>query len=132
MSYDKAIIQDILSQLHEAIERIEEWNHTISSADDYTFSPEGMKTLAATCMLIEAIGEGINKIDRRTDGKLLYAVCPQIPWKDIIGMRNHIAHGYFDIDADFIYSAISMDLPPLREALASISRHIEENTSSQV
>ena len=57
-----------------------------------------MKNLAASCMLIEAIGEGVKQIDKITDGKLLVKR-PEIPWKDVIGIRNHIAHGYFDINA---------------------------------
>ena len=62
----------------------------MTSADEYVSSPNGMKTLAATCMLLEAIGEGVKKIDRRTEGFLLKSVCPNIPWKNIMGMRDHI------------------------------------------
>lgn len=50
-----------------------------------------MKNLAASCMLIEAIGEGIKQVDKATEGKLLIKR-PEIPWKDVIGIRNHIAH----------------------------------------
>lgn len=44
----------------------------------------------------------IKKIERRTNGTLLNDVCPETPWKEIMGMRDHIAHGYFQIDAGFI------------------------------
>lgn len=34
-----------------------------------------------------------------------------------MGMRDHIAHGYFDIDADFVYDVIQNDLLPLKNAI---------------
>ena len=42
---------------------------------------------------------------------------PEIPWRDIMGMRNHIAHGYFDINEDYVLSVIKNDLAPLLEAV---------------
>jgi uncharacterized protein with HEPN domain len=71
-----------------------------------------MKNLAASCMLLEAIGESFKKIDKVTNGSFL-AQYPQIPWKAIMGIRDHIAHGYFDIDADVIWETIQNDLVPL-------------------
>lgn len=75
-----------------------------------------MKTLAATSMLLEAIGEGIKNIDRLSDGKLL-CLLPEIPWDDVKGMRDHIAHGYFDIDAEIIFNVVKQDLKPLSKAI---------------
>lgn len=53
------------------------------SSDDYYCSPEGMKNLTASCMLIEAIGEGVKQIDKITEGKLL-TERSEIPWQDIL------------------------------------------------
>ena len=75
-----------------------------------------MKNLAATCMLIEAIGEGVKQIDKFTDSKLLIER-PEIPWKDVIGIRNHIAHGYFDIDGDIVFDVVKNNLDSLQEAI---------------
>lgn len=75
-----------------------------------------MKNLAASCMLIEAIGEGVKQIDKFTDSKLLIER-PEIPWKDVIGIRNHIAHGYFDIDGDIIFDVVKNNLDSLQEAI---------------
>ena len=79
-----------------------------------------MKTLAATCMLLESIGEGINRIEKKTDGTLLAVVRPDIPWESIVGMRNHIAHGYFNIDADFIFETVKNDIPDLKSAIVDL------------
>ena len=65
-----------------------------------------MKNLAASCMLIEAIGEGIKQIDKLTQS-----------WIDVIGIRNHIAHGYFDIDGDIVFDIVKNNLNDLLAAV---------------
>ena len=75
----------LLFQIRTAILQLKEWNNNVQSSDDYYCSPDGMKNLAASCMLIEAIGESIKQIDKITEGNLL-AKRPEIPWKDVIGM----------------------------------------------
>lgn len=110
------IVEDQLQQIRVAILNLQDWNESISCVDDFLTSADGMKTLAADCMLIEAIGEGFKKIDAKTN-HLLLPVRPEIPWKQVIGMRDHIAHGYFDINADFIWDVIQNDLQPLLDAV---------------
>lgn len=105
-----------LIQIKEAIIQLQEWNKDVLSVDDYYNSPEGMKNLAASCMLIEAIGEGVKQIDKLTQSKLLIER-PEIPWQDVIGIRNHIAHGYFDIDGDIVFDVIKNNLNDLQLAI---------------
>jgi uncharacterized protein with HEPN domain len=38
---------------------------------------------------------------------------PNLPWPDIIGMRNRLIHAYFDVDMALVYETIQTDLPPL-------------------
>ena len=64
-------LNGLLVQIRTAIIQLKEWNNNVQSSDDYYCSPDGMKNLAASCMLIEAIGEGVKQIDKITDGKLL-------------------------------------------------------------
>lgn len=106
----------LLFQIRTAILQLKEWNNNVQSSDDYYCSPDGMKNLAASCMLIEAIGESIKQIDKITEGNLL-AKRPEIPWKDVIGIRNHIAHGHFDIDGDMVFDVVKNDLDSLLEAI---------------
>ena len=110
------IILALFKQIEESILLLFQWNQDVRDANDYLLSPEGMKNLAASCMLIEAIGESVKKIERRTDGKFL-PLRPEIPWKLVMGMRDHIAHGYFDIDADVVFLTIKKHLAPLLEAV---------------
>lgn len=115
-SNKKQRVLGIFEQIQTAIWQLKEWNVDVTQADDYYLSPGGMQKLAASCMLIEAIGEGIHQIDDITEGKL-FPERPEIPWEDVIGIRNHIAHGYFDIDGEVVYSVIKQDLNPLHEAI---------------
>lgn len=103
-------------QIKAAIVQLQDWNAEVESVDDYYNSPDGMKNLAASCMLIEAIGEGIKQIDKLTSSRLL-SERSEIPWIDVIGIRNHIAHGYFDIDGDIVYDVVKNDLDNLLQAI---------------
>ena len=116
MSYKhKERVLQSLRQIENSILLLQEWNAGLKSADDYLLSPEGMKNLAASCMLVEAIGEAYKKIDVMTDGALL-PLFPSVPWKAVKGIRDHIAHGYFEIDADVIYETVKNDLGSLLDA----------------
>ena len=109
-------IAGTLLQIKKAIEQLQDWNKDIQNVDDYYSTPEGMKNLAASCMLIEAIGEGVKQIDKLTQSCLLDER-PEIPWQDVIGIRNHIAHGYFDIDGDIVLDVIKNNLDELLAAI---------------
>uniref|UniRef100_UPI003FF031F7 HepT-like ribonuclease domain-containing protein n=1 Tax=Prevotella sp. TaxID=59823 RepID=UPI003FF031F7 len=109
-------IAGTLLQIKKAIVQLQDWNKDIQNVDDYYSTPEGMKNLAASCMLIEAIGEGVKQIDKLTQSRLLDER-PEIPWQDVIGIRNHIAHGYFDIDGDIVLDVIKNNLDELLTAI---------------
>jgi len=109
-------IKYTLEQIDNAINQLKEWNEDVDNADTFYLSSSGMQKLAANCMLIKAIGEGIKQIDEHSDGKLL-PERPEIPWRDVIGVRNHIAHGYFEVDAETVLSIIKNDLAPLQAAI---------------
>lgn len=54
--YSDHLLVQILKHIETAIDQLEEWNISILCSDDYRRSVDGMKTLAATSMLLEAIG----------------------------------------------------------------------------
>jgi len=124
-SKQQAIVNDMLGQIRQAILDLQQWNESVTNPDEWLSSPEGMKTLAANCMLLEAIGEGFRNIDERTHKQLLVSR-PEIPWREVIGMRNHIAHGYFDINTDLVWDVIQNDLSSLLEATDYFIAHLYE------
>lgn len=116
---------NIFLQIRDVILQVLEWNKNVQSSEDYYSSPDGMKNLAASCMLIEAIGEGIKQIDKLTQSKLLNER-PEIPWEDVIGIRNHIAHGYFDIDGEIVFDIVKNNL---YELLTAVEYFLSRETS---
>ena len=44
----------------------------------------------------------------------------QIPWRNMRGMRNRIAHGYFDIDLEVVWDTVQSALPPLAVSLRGL------------
>ena len=69
----------------------------------------------ALVRLVEVIGEAATKISKQCQKKY-----PNIPWMEIIGMRNRLIHGYDSVDLDVLWDTISIDLPPLIEKLEKI------------
>lgn len=113
---NKLLIHEILSQISKAIVQLKNWNADVADMHDLEKSSDGMQRLAGNCMLIQAIGEGVKKIEKN-GGSELFALCPEIPWRQVMGMRDRISHGYFDLDTDYIADIISNDLDQLLEAV---------------
>lgn len=115
-SESKSIALDILEDILSAIERVEERTKDVQTTDDFLCSSSGMVLLDATCMLLIAIGESLKNLDKTTEGKLL-PTYPSIPWKNIKGMRDIIAHHYFDVDAAQILWIVKNEISPLKSAI---------------
>ena len=64
---------------------------------------------------IEIIGEAASRISEETRARH-----PNIPWTQIIGMRNRIVHGYFAIRLDRVWQTVQDDLPPLIAQLEAL------------
>ena len=57
---------------------------------------------------LEIIGEAASRVT--PEGQESY---PDIPWRDVIGMRNWLVHAYFDVDLDILWDTVAEDLPSL-------------------
>ena len=76
---------------------------------------EDRKLVLSLVKEIEIIGEAASKVSEETRRQT-----PQIPWQDVVDMRNHLIHVYFDIDIGVVWDTVSKDLPPLIAALESV------------
>lgn len=125
-SFERAqTVKRTLLQMSEGVSLVEEWNKNVHSVEDYVTSPGGLQTMAATCMILESFGESCKKIDKQMPGFLLrYA--PDYPWKELKGLRDVIAHGYFRIDAELILSIVQTELVPLKAAIKTLTEHVED------
>ena len=113
------IIESLLKKTLQTVERILANSETITSPSFYLLTPSGMERLESTCMLLIAIGEGVKGVDKLTDKKLL-SFYPEMDWKGVMGMRDIIAHHYFDLDAEIVYDVIKHDLTKLKDVLQKI------------
>lgn len=75
-----------------------------------------MEKLDVACTVIIALGEAVKTLDKLTNKELL-PTYPAIEWKQVMGAGDIIAHHYFEVDADAIFSIIKNDLEPLKEAI---------------
>ena len=57
---------------------------------------------------VEIIGEAASRVSEETKAKH-----PDIPWPQIIGMRNRLVHTYFAIQLDIVWKVVQDDVPPL-------------------
>jgi len=119
-----AVASHIFGQMVGACAMIMKWNENVRRADDYLTSPEGMQIMAASCMLIESIGEGVKKVDRLLPG-FLDEKAPDVPWRSIKGLRDHIAHGYFNIDAEIVLDVAANEIPHLKEVFTALQSELQ-------
>ena len=112
----QTMIYDALKNIERAIITLQERMVQVHSVDDFLLSPWGMEKLDAACMVLIAIGEEIKTLDKLTDKKLL-PTYPSIEWKKVMGVRDVMAHHYFHVDAEEVYSIVKSDLDPLRIAI---------------
>lgn len=62
--------------------------------------------------LLEIVGEAAGRVP--ADERVHY---PEIPWPEIVGLRNRLIHGYDSVDFDILWQIVSDDLRPLIAAL---------------
>ena len=69
----------------------------------------------ALVRLLEIVGEAASRTppDER-------ARHPEIPWVEIVGLRNRLIHGYDSVDFDILWQIVNRDLPPLIATLERI------------
>lgn len=114
--YDAGILRERLGDIQNALERILRRFAGTASSTDFARDEAGQDRLDAICMSLIAVGEAFRQIDDKTAGHLL-ARYPEVDWRGVIGVRNVIAHGYFDIDVEQIYAICQNDIPLLIEVV---------------
>ena len=83
------------------------------------------RTQNAIVMSLVIIGEAATKVmDRHPE---FVAQHPEIPWRNMRGMRNRVAHGYFDINLDVVWDTAQSALPRLLQSLPAIRDDAHDN-----
>jgi len=107
----KRNIRLYLTDIWESIKAIEEYISNISEEDFYS----NCQVQDAVIRRLEIIGEAVKNIDDEFRSRF-----PQIPWKEVAGMRDIIAHEYFGVKLERIWDVVKRDLPGLKNKIKSI------------
>ncbi len=123
--YNNQIIIERLETVLNALARIPRRFAEIKTADNFLDSDNGIDKLDAICMILVATGEAFKQIDQKTNGEFL-SQYPQIDWRGIKGIRNVIAHAYFDIDAEQVFNICRDDIPMLIQIVKQMINDINQ------
>ena len=108
-------------------------DHIQQAATDARSFVEGMakddfladkRTQQAVIMSLIIIGEAVTKVmDRYAEFAQAHG---QVPWRNMRGMRNRIAHGYFDINLDVVWETVQEWLPALLQQLPAVRQDADD------
>lgn len=89
---------------------------------------EDKRTQQAVIMNLLILGEAATKV---MDSYAAFARAQaQVPWRSMRGMRNRIAHGYFDINLDVVWETVQTALPELVQQLSAMCGNANEECDS--
>ncbi|WP_455623920.1 HepT-like ribonuclease domain-containing protein [Parabacteroides sp.] len=118
MSKGILTIIDRLNLIQESILQIELYSSEIKNPNDFLLSPHGMVYFDACILRLQVIGETVRRLFCEKDNPLVN--CPDIPWKEIIGLRNIISHEYLSVDEVIIFDIIKNEIPSLKQAIQKL------------
>lgn len=101
------LIEDILERIGR-IRRFTEGSHRDAFLQD-------LKTTDSVVRNLEVIGEAASRLP--APFRELHA---DIPWNQVIGLRNRIVHAYFDVDLEIVWEIVEVELPLLEQRLKSL------------
>jgi uncharacterized protein with HEPN domain len=98
----------------ESIGKISVYAKNFQIAQDF-FMADNQVRFNASLLLLSNIGEHVGKISDETKTKY-----SSIPWRQVRGLRNRIAHDYTGIDYEMVFDVIRNDLPSFQSAIENI------------
>lgn len=113
--------QDNLSRLRHISDACQESLKFIENQSRESL-PQNRILALALVKELEIIGEAANNIS--SDCQLRY---PEMPWKDMVGMRNRLVHAYFGINYDIVWKTVAESLPIVLRDVEEIIERESEN-----
>lgn len=107
-------LPDYLDHMRQAIADAQSFTEGMVQADFI----QDKRTQQAVVMSLIVLGEAATKVmDQHTSFAEQHS---QIPWRSMRGMRNRIAHGYFDINLEIVWETVQNALPTLKTQLDAL------------
>ena len=107
-------LPDYLSHMRQAIADAQSFTEGMAQVDFV----QDKRTQQAVVMSLIVLGEAATKVmDKYPD---FAAEHTEIPWRNMRGMRNRIAHGYFDINLEVVWDTVHTALPALKSQLDAL------------
>lgn len=100
-----------LKHILESIEWIEKDTAGLSKENFF----ENVPMQDAVIRRIEIIGEAVRNLSEK-----ITAAYPEIPWQDIMDMRNSLIHGYFGVDLKLVWDVVQNDLPTFKKKIQEL------------
>ena len=101
---ERAWLLDMLVSAREAL--------ALAADLSYAEFAEDRRSQLAILKSVETVGEAASRVSEDTR-----EAHPQIPWREIVGMRHRLVHAYFDIDLRLVWDTVARDLPALIDRL---------------
>jgi uncharacterized protein with HEPN domain len=120
MSKEGLTARDFIGHILQAADRILDYTRGMSREE---FFSDTLKQ-DAVIRNIEIIGEATNNLLEADPG--ITERCPSIPFAQIYGMRNRVAHGYFAVSLPMIWDSVEEDIPELREEMAKVLEELRD------
>ena len=120
----------IVSYIKTAIDEMElaeQMSEPIIEPDDFGKNLNGMTIFRACSMSIQCITENFTKVRNLTKSGF-FKKYSTIPWKEVFGMRNFIAHEYANVDEEAIFTTLKTDLPALKQVSKQILQDLENGS----
>jgi uncharacterized protein with HEPN domain len=105
-------VEDYLEHIIQAIQRATSYIEDFENAEALQ---QDSRTQDAVIRNIEIIGEAANHLQNMSPA--FVANHPELPWLEMRGMRNKVAHEYFDVDWDMVWDTVKDDLPQLKQQI---------------
>ena len=113
------MIRRNLDYINDIIDSIASIEKFINGIDFENFKND-YKTIYAVVRALEIIGEAAKNISAEMKKKR-----PEIPWKNISGMRDKLIHEYFGVNKNVVWDTIKRDLPDLKEKIEKLKEIYE-------
>ena len=111
--------RDDLTRLRHMLEHSKEAVELVVARNRIDLDEDRLLNLALV-RLMEIIGEAAGKVSREITEKN-----SQIPWLEIVGLRNRLIHGYDEVDFDILWEIVTGDLPVLLPELEKLVKRLE-------